>query len=242
MSFSMKPLPRIACFHGGGSTASIFKVQCDQLQKLFASTYEFVFFDAPFERDAGPGVLPAFKFEEFGPYRTWFSRSSADVERGDGRGPEGRGEGGVERALRLIADEGGEGEWVGVMGFSQGTRVVGGILLDQQKRKEMGLPKAEGDLEFRFGILCMGGAAPMVSDVVHASYSDSLINIPTLHLHGTKDGNFENGKKQWKTYYEESSTTVWDIDYHHAMPWYRADVLKFVDLIRKLDTDSPATV
>ncbi|PBP27624.1 citrinin biosynthesis oxydoreductase CtnB [Diplocarpon rosae] len=238
MSFPLEPLPRIACFHGGGSTASIFKVQCEQLQKLLSGSYELVFFDAPYERDAGPGVLPAFSYEQYGPYRTWFTRSQDDKERGDGRNAEGRGEGGVERVLRLISETGGEGEWIGVMGFSQGTRVAGGVLLDQQRRREMGLPEADGELNFRFGIMCMGGAAPMVSDIVHASYSDSLINIPTLHLHGTKDINYQNGKKMWKTHYEANSTTVWDIDYHHAMPWYRADVIKFVDLIRKLDRDS----
>lgn len=65
-----------------------------------------------------------------------------------------------------------------------------------------------------------------------------MITIPTLHLHGTKDINYENGKNQLKAFYEPSSATVWDIAYHHAMPWYRADVLKFVELIRKLYADT----
>ncbi|KAH7327347.1 serine hydrolase FSH [Rhexocercosporidium sp. MPI-PUGE-AT-0058] len=242
MSFLEEPLPRIACFHGGGSTASIFNVQSEQLIKLLSNTFSFVFFDAPFERDAGPGVLPIFTYEKYGPYRAWFARSKEGIERGDGRDEDGKGEGGVERALRLIAEEGGEGEWVGVMGFSQGTRVVGGILLDQQRRKKMGLPRAEGDLDFKFGILCMGASAPMVSDVVHASLSEDLITIPTLHLHGTKDLNYENGKKQLEAYYDQSTATVWDIAYHHAMPWYRADVLKFVEMIRKLYADTKGNV
>ncbi|KAK0102598.1 hypothetical protein ONS95_006207 [Cadophora gregata] len=241
MSFPMEPLPRIACFHGGGSTASIFTIQSEQLTRLLSNTFQFVFFDAPFERDAGPGVLPIFTYDQYGPYRTWFTRSPDGTERVDGRGENGKGEGGVERALRLIAEEGGEGEWVGLMGFSQGTRVVGGILADQMRRREMGVPKAEGELDFRFGILCMGGAAPMVSDLMHASLSEDLINIPTLHLHGTKDVNYENGKKQLKAYYDQSTATVWDIVYHHAMPWYRADVLKFVEMVRKLYADTKGT-
>jgi len=170
MSFPEEPLPRIACFHGGGSTASIFTVQSEQLIKLLSNTFQFVFFDAPFERDAGPGVLPIFTYDKYGPYRTWFSRSPDGTERPDGRGEDGRGEGGVERALRLIADEGGEGEWVGLMGFSQGTRVVGGILADQMRRREMGVPRAEGELDFRFGILCMGAMAPMVSDLMNGRW------------------------------------------------------------------------
>ena len=71
-----------------------------------------------------------------------------------------------------------------------------------------------------------------------ASLSEDLITIPTLHLHGTKDINYENGKKQLAAFYDQSTATVWDIAYHHAMPWYRADVLKFVDLIRKLYADT----
>ncbi len=65
------------------------------------------------------------------------------------------------------------------MGFSQGTRIVGGLLLDQQRRKELGLRKAEGDIDFKFGVLCMGGAAPIVSDI---SYSKSEREILTTCL------------------------------------------------------------
>jgi hypothetical protein len=37
--------------------------------------------------------------------------------------------------------------------------------LHQQKRREMGFPKEEGEIEFKFGVLCMGSFAPMVSDL-----------------------------------------------------------------------------
>lgn len=82
---------------------------------------------------------------------------------------DGSGEGGVERVLRLIQEQGEGGEWVGVMGFSQGTRVVAGLLQDQQRRAELGIPGVEG-VRFRFGVLCMGSYAPMVSDVMHGSW------------------------------------------------------------------------
>lgn len=170
MSFPEEHLPRIACFHGGGSTAAIFELQCEQLKDQFKSTFEFVFFDAPFYRDAGPGILPFFVPETWGPYRTWFSKDADGKERLDGRSQDGKGESGIERVLRLIASAGWGGEWVGAMGFSQGTRIVGGLLQDQQRRKELGLPKAEGDIDFKFGILCMGSQSPMESDI---SYSKS---------------------------------------------------------------------
>jgi predicted esterase len=167
----MAPLPRIACFHGGGSSAAIYKVQCETLQKVLANTFEFVFFEGPYERDAGPGVLPFFTYETFGPYRTWFYKTESGEEVQDGRRDDGRGEGGVERVLRLIKERGPGGEWVGCMGFSQGTRIVGGLLLHQQKKKKMGFSRQEGDIEFKFGVLCMGSFGPMASDLTGRKFS-----------------------------------------------------------------------
>ncbi|KAH8752653.1 serine hydrolase FSH [Hyaloscypha finlandica] len=237
----MAPLPRVACFHGGGSSASIFAAQCDTLQKKLSSTFEFVFFDAPYERDAGPGVLPFFSYEEFGPYRTWFFKNESGAEVPDGRKDDGGGEGGIERVLRMIREKGEGGEWVGCMGFSQGTRIVGGLLLHQQKRREMGFQREEGEVDFKFGVLCMGSFAPMLSDLTAAmslSGGPDLITIPTLHLHGTKDVNYANGKKQLAAYYDRKTARLLEIDYHHAMPWFRADLMKFVDGIESIYEDS----
>ncbi len=166
----MTPLPRVACFHGGGSSSSIYAVQCASLQKQLANTFEFVFFEAPFERDAGPGVLPYFTYEEYGPYKTWFSKRIDGQEISDGRADNGIGEEGVERVLRLISAEGDGGEWVGCMGFSQGTRVVGGLLLHQQQREEIGHMREHGDIHFRFGVLCMGSGPPMESDLTKSMF------------------------------------------------------------------------
>jgi hypothetical protein len=156
--------PRIAFFHGGGSNSAISRIQCSQVQHHLQDDFEFVFFDAPFERSAGPDVLPTFRDKEYQPYRTWFNLVDG-VEVSDGSGFESDGmmqEDGVERVWDLMRQSG--GEWIGAMGFSQGTRVVGGLLLDQQRRKEAGLFKP-GDIDLKFGVLCMGGAAPMVSSI-----------------------------------------------------------------------------
>ena len=63
----------------------------------------------------------------------------------------------------------------------------------------------------------------------------NLISIPTLHLHGLKDENLENGRKQLANYYDLRRSTVFEIDYHHAMPWHRPDVLKLEEMIRMID-------
>jgi hypothetical protein len=70
------------------------------------------------------------------------------------------------------------------------------------------------------------------------SSGPDLITIPTLHLHGTKDVNYANGKKQLAAYYDRKTARLLEIDYHHAMPWFRADLMKFVDGIESIYEDS----
>jgi predicted esterase len=153
-------LPRIACFHGGGSAAAIYKVQCEQLGHLLKNDFQLVFFEGPFERSAGPGVLPV--FADYAPFKSWFTQDERG-ERADGSGYDASGNDGVERVWRLMEDEGPGGEWVGAMGFSQGSRVAGGLLLDQQRRDALGIPK-KTHIELLFGVLCNGAGSPMESD------------------------------------------------------------------------------
>lgn len=149
------PRPRIACFHGGGSNSTIFSIQSAQLSELLCE-FEFVFFDGPFERGPGPGVLPAFRND--GPFRSWFTTDPSGLEVSNGSGFDGD-EDGIERIYRLMDAKGPGGEWVGVMGFSQGTRPAGGVLLDVQRGERKSVPGRN----IRFGVLCMGGGMPMES-------------------------------------------------------------------------------
>jgi Serine hydrolase (FSH1) len=260
----MARLPRIACFHGGGSNSDIFTVQCKRLQKVLENDFEFVYFDAPFERSAGPGVLPAFK--DYAPFKTWFKIDENGRELSDGSGYDQLGTDGVERVLKLMEAEGPAEDWVGAMGFSQGTRVVGGLLFHQQRRAATGRPR---DIDLKFGILCMGGRAPMESEISHgtlkivwiispsfesiidfdtamnndrstsglesaAKSKIELISIPTLHLHGLKDENLSNGRQQMASYYDPRTTTLYEIDYHHAMPWVTLEILQLAALIKRI--------
>ncbi|KAL3477121.1 serine hydrolase FSH [Aspergillus californicus] len=235
------PLPRIACFHGAGSNAEIFEIQCSFLSSLLADTITLEFFNGPFPRAAGPGVLPA--FADYGPYKSWFDYGTGppDHHHGDGSGYDSVGRDGVERAWRMMAERSGpgKGEWVGVMGFSQGTRVAGGLLLDQQRRDALGL--GSGGLgnevwpRVKFGVLCMGGGAPMESEVAYKfNESDNVVEIPTLHLHGLKDEFLKNGREQRARYYEEEQTTLYEINYHHAMPWVKAESEELARLIKDI--------
>lgn len=158
-----KSLPRIACFHGGGSKGAIYEVQCSQLAGLLKNDFQFVFFDGPFESGPGPGVLPAFR--DYKPFRSWFKKDGSEIEQSDGSGYDISGRDGVERVWKLMEAAGPGGEWVGVMGFSQGTRITGGLLLDQQRRTAFG--ELGNTPKLKFGVLCMGAGAPMVSEIGH---------------------------------------------------------------------------
>ncbi len=70
------------------------------------------------------------------------------------------------------------------------------------------------------------------------SGTPDLISIPTLHLHGTKDVNYANGKKQLAAYYDPKTSRLIEINYHHAMPWFKADLMKLVDGIESIYRDT----
>lgn len=58
-----------------------------------------------------------------------------------------------------------------------------------------------------------------------------LISIPTLHLHGLQDANLSNGRQQMARYYYSKTATLYEIDYHHAMPWAMEEILQLAAMI-----------
>ncbi|OJD15723.1 hypothetical protein AJ78_04058 [Emergomyces pasteurianus Ep9510] len=156
------PLPSILCLHGSGTSAAIFKIQTIRLRRELQHRFSFVFIDAPFETDPGPGVLPV--FADAGPYFTWVdfanlppSHRSLATKGSDGDGDgDGDGEGEIsalqrairrgrtqlmpprtvqllEKTIREQIERDGRG-FVGIIGFSMGGRMVAGLLLEQQQR------------------------------------------------------------------------------------------------------------
>lgn len=154
----MSTSPLIACFHGGGSNAVIFQIQCYRLAEKLMDNFEFVYFDAPFECAPGPGVLPAFK--DKAPFRTWFTVDKDGNMLTDGSGFDHSDCDGLDRVKTLMRDVAPLERWVAVLGFSQGTRVAAGLLLDSTRRTSH-LSSSGGELDIKFGILCMGSGDPM---------------------------------------------------------------------------------
>lgn len=159
-------MPLIACIHGGGSTAEIYKSQCAQLERLLAPDFRLVYFDGPFEHPPGYGILPAFR--DYAPFKSWFKKDDMGNELSDGSGFDLIGRDGIERLLDLMEKQGDAADYVGAIGFSQGSRVVGGLLLDQQRREILGDHR---NINLSFGVLCMGSGPPMESEIGHRMFT-----------------------------------------------------------------------
>ncbi|KAL2050614.1 hypothetical protein ABVK25_009122 [Lepraria finkii] len=208
-------LPRLLCLHGGGTSAMIFKIQTRRLQWSLRQHFRFVFVDAPFESAAGPGVLPV--FENCGPYHRWFILGSSTPERDQQR---------VRQVLRkAIADDPGDGEFVGVMGFSQGGRMAAGLLADQEEGEATGLPY------WQFAVLLCASYPPLSMSnerarkepkgVVdeHGEISEpeerEIISIPSVHVRGTLDPHREKGRRLAKYFNRETSVSMEFVMGHH---------------------------
>ncbi|KAL6231080.1 hypothetical protein BDW75DRAFT_221119 [Aspergillus navahoensis] len=237
-----EPLPRIACFHGSGSNAAIFEIQCSFLSTLVSKQFSLEFFNGPFPRSAGPGVLPA--FADYGPYKSWFEPDS-DNSKADGSGYDASGRDGIERVLGLMEERAREKgfsneEWVGVLGFSQGTRVASGLLLNQQRwerveKEGKGKRSVGKGIRLKFGVMCNGAGRPMESEVgSKLDEPDMVVRIPTLHLHGLKDEFLMYGRDQLEKYFDRESATLYEINYHHAMPWVKAESQELARRITEL--------
>ncbi|KAI4136663.1 MAG: hypothetical protein L6R39_007675, partial [Caloplaca ligustica] len=207
-----------------GTSANIFSIQTRRLQRALAKHFRFVFVDAPFECPAGPGVLPF--FEGMGPYKRWINADGDD-------------EGKVRPLLRKTMAEDG-GNFVGVLGFSQGARLALGLLHEQQDRH----PEA---FKFGFGVFICGTYPPLglSSSLFPATPTaqfesqgwedrhESVIDIPSIHVVGNKDP-FSYKSRLLVRCSKPSSATVMEFNMGHHLPSIPADTLRLADGIIRL--------
>lgn len=147
-----RALPRLLCLHGGGVTAEIFFLQLRVLRSVLSPHFRLVCADGPFFCAPGPGMLPV--YAGMGPYRRWLRWLEGEhQEVGDEEAIEE-----VEYKLREAMEEddarGGKGEWVGLLGFSQGAKVAASLLYEGQlrlnkSRRERGREELEAGGESR---------------------------------------------------------------------------------------------
>ena len=243
-------LPRILCLHGGGTNARIFKAQCRILRSQLSSHFRLVFAEAPFSSQPGPDVVSVYK--EFGPFKRWL-RSGPDQ-------PEIHPDDAVEAIedslfSAMDADDalGATGDWVGLLGFSQGAKMAASLLFRQQVRTEK-LGKYLAGTDYRFAVL-MAGRGPLVtldrdltgenSALVDASEvglselptledlerGEHVLRLPTVHVHGLKDVGLPLHRQLLDDYCEAKSARLVQWEGNHRVPIRTKDVAAVVDQV-----------
>lgn len=241
-------LPRILCLHGGGSNARIFKAQCRALRAQLADHFNFVFAEAPFPSEPGPDVTSVYK--SFGPFRRWL-RSGLHQPYTPASEAAAVIEDSLSRAMDDSTRQGATGEWVAVLGFSQGAKMAASLLFQQQLRSTMlGQPSAGSS--FRFAVL-MAGRAPLVlldsdllsnSALIDASRfelekapsiedlqrQEHVLRLPTIHVHGLNDPGLPLHQFLYTDYCTSAKRLI-EWDGGHRIPIKTKDVLPVVNAI-----------
>ena len=120
------------------------------VQWSLGHAFEFVFLDAPWESGPGPGVNPV--FQEMGPYFRW-AVPDGYVPSKNEPAPSS-----LEQRLRSVLQSDG-GEWIGVLGFSQGGKLAAGMMRECEEGLLDGmLPPGQ---RFKFGLLAGASYPPL---------------------------------------------------------------------------------
>lgn len=223
--------PRILCLHGGGVNRDVFRAQARSLIKALPS-FRLVFADGPFYCAPGPGIVPV--YEDWGPFRRWLRWLPEHAEIDD--------ESATEEVFYNIEackrEDEGDGEWVGLIGFSQGAKLSASLLYDQQIHLEK---EGKADTDYKFAVL-LAGRSPLVSfselsrhpalvnpgavsegfDYPHPS--PHVLRLPTIHVHGLADAGLHLHRKMLRQYHDEKSATVIEWDGAHRVPIKKTDV------------------
>jgi predicted esterase len=125
--------PRILCLHGGGSNSRVFRFQCRALIAQLQPKFRFCFVDAPFLSSPGPDVVPT--YQNYGPFRRWLRWHPDHPEVDHDTASRA-----ILRSITVAMQEddrsGATGEWIGLLGFSQGAKIAASLLLFQKSLPE----------------------------------------------------------------------------------------------------------
>ena len=245
-------LPRILCLHGGGTNARIFRAQCRAISAELAKDFRLVFAEADFLSDAGPDVLSVYK--DWGTFKRWLRWLPSHPNPGP-KAIVDQLDQSLEDAMMLDDMHGATGDWIGLLGFSQGAKVCASLLYRQQIQEQQ-YGRDSASTNFRFGVLLAGRAplvcldpeaesdlclpdASQITDVKDSKRPDlynsgNLLRLPTLHVHGTDDPGLNLHRQLFEEFCEPGSRKliVWDGD--HRLPLKRDPVSRVAHEIRDL--------
>lgn len=236
--------PRILCLHGGGTNTRIFRAQCRVLERRLESTFRLCYTEAPFASQPGPDVVSVYK--DYGPFKAWLRWTAEDPYPDANSAIEH-----ITDALLTAMDDddrrGATGEWVGLLGFSQGAKICASLLYMQQAHQEQGLYGWARDWpNFHFAVL-LAGRGPLISlmpdvpvprGLVSASEPAStaavddraripatdLVKIPTIHLHGLQDPGLYLHRRLLHDYFDMRQVRLLEWDGGHRVPIKTKDV------------------
>ncbi|CBX95682.1 hypothetical protein IAQ61_004512 [Plenodomus lingam] len=252
-----KALPRILCLHGGGVNAAIFEAQSRGLIRHLQHSFHLVWADGPFFCDPHPDIIPV--YSSYAPFRRWLRWLPEHPEIDTESCIE---EIGYSLRSAIVEDNrlGFTGEWVGLMGFSQGAKLCASLLIEQQAREEEAKKSGEAiqpslvgfsDCIWRFGIL-LAGRAPLSNLHPDLLESDALVNAgdlsegfqfsgevhvhaklrkPTLHVHGMADAGLHLHRRLFHEYCEGGTATLVEWEGAHRIPLKSKDVMRVATAI-----------
>lgn len=201
----------------------IFRIQLRRLVSALRQHFTFVFVTAPLEGAPGPGVIPA--FTDCGPFYRWMAPEGEDQVPLQIQ---------VRRLLRETMEED-RGNFVGVLGFSQGGRMAAGLLADQEEGENEGMP------EWKFGVMLCGSYPPGSlsasrrslrggnnevrirdehGEIIREVGVGEVIKVPTVHMRGLQDIHLEKGRRLAKFF---SNKIEFEFDQGHHLPGAAGD-------------------
>lgn len=175
-----------------------------------------------------------------------------------------------ETVLRMLRNTnvGDGGEFVGVMAFSQGARVVTGLLLYIEKMRREGRLAKLGLPELKFAVINSATYPPLFLDSETESWvtggklietspnaSETALSagetwlppnkkakviIPTLHLHGSTDPWRPESEKMKVEFFTESESTIIEYTGGHQVPVREQDTSKIIIAMRNLAAQTKA--
>jgi pimeloyl-ACP methyl ester carboxylesterase len=248
----MTDLPRILCLHGGGVNGAVFRLQCRALLTGgLAKHFRLVFPDGPFPCAPHPAIAPV--YGDYGPFYRWL-RWEDFHDALDARATAIEV---LDQLCSAMDNDEGTGEWVGVLGFSQGAKLAASLLWEQEFVKGP-VPLLRADVNFRFGVF-MAGSAPLVlfdphgtlgtpprhvdtADTIGMRFKDwpatgegeHAITAPTLHVHGLRDPGIEGHRRLWKWYVKPGTGKLIEWDGDHRIPLKTVDVMPVVNGIMEM--------
>lgn len=250
-------LPRILCLHGGGTNSRIFRAQCRIIRRHVEHSFRLVFPDAPYHSKPGPDVTSV--YADWGPFRSWTKPQTGALGYPFSTPPH------LAHRVLLPADEwhpseviaaidaaitesidrddaaGATGQWVGLLGFSQGAKLAASLLLREQYLTELSTLSYQSRLHndmflnFRFAVL-LAGRGPLVT--LHTSLEsffgsgedvrEPVLKLPTVHVHGLQDEGlaFHRSLRDLCCVAESTKTVEWEGN--HRVPIKAPDVAAVV--------------